>query len=173
MENNVNNENSKIIENQNHIKKVYSDKALKSLKICIGLLIFSCVTYIIGLAFNLFDFGLIFEIISFVFILISYKRIEQHDFKSAKKNIIIAMIPAGWLIIYDFINLLANLEEVLIEVITYYLSFDQLFYYIEPYLFDVILVSLIIFLYRAYISLNRADGTSQARNYTESFYDKL
>ena len=165
------NENSKIEKN---IEKIYSDKAKNLLKICIGILIFSGITYLIGISlYNSFDFGLIFEIISFIFIIIAYNKIEQNDFKSGKTNIIIAIIPIGWLIIYDFINLLANINEVLLEVIYYYTSFDQYFYYLEPYLFDVTLVATIILLYKSYSSLNKTDCSKQSDNYIDTFYDKL
>lgn len=83
------------------------------------------------------------------------------------------MIPIGWLIIYDFINLLANSGEVTIEVIHYYTSLDQYFYYLAPYLVDVTLIALIVLLYKSYSSVNRADGTTVSNNYTDTFYDKL
>ena len=83
------------------------------------------------------------------------------------------MIPIGWLIIYDFINLLINIKEVLMEVFYYYTSFAQYFYFIEPYLFDVTLVANIILLFIIYKSLNKADGTEKNVNYTDTFYDEL
>ena len=83
------------------------------------------------------------------------------------------MIPIGWLIIYDLIDLIVNIGDVIPVVIDYYLSIDQFFYYIEPYLFDVILVATIILLYKAFSSLSRADNSKPAENYVDSFYDKL
>ncbi len=164
-------ENSK---NEKHIENIYADKASNLLKICIGILIFSGITYLIGIFFyDAFDFGLIFEIISFIFIIMAYNKIEQNDFQAGKRNTIIAMIPIGWLIIYDLINLLVNSNEVLLEVIGYYTSFDQYFYYLEPYLFDVTLVATIILLYKTYSSLNKADGSKQSDNYIDTFYDRL
>lgn len=162
------------IENKKHIEKIYADKATNLLKICIGIFIFSGLTYLIGIfLYNSFDFGLIFEIISFIFIVIAYNKIKQNDLQSAKRNTIIAMIPIGWIIIYDFINLLANISEVLIEVIRYYTSFDQYFYYLEPYLFDVTLVVSIVLLYKTYSSLSMADGSQKNDDYIDTFYDKL
>ena len=83
------------------------------------------------------------------------------------------MIPLGWLIIYDLINLLVNIKEVITEVIFYYASSDQFFYYIEPYLFDVTIVAIIILLFLAYKSIRRADGTDENNNPTDAFYEKL
>ena len=160
-------------ENRKHIRETYSDKALNILKICGGLMIFSLISYFIALLYNSFDFGLVFELIAFVFIVLAYSQISQDNIKSGKRNIIIAMIPIGWLIIYDLIDLIVNIGDVIPVVIDYYLSIDQFFYYIEPYLFDVILVVTIILLYKAFSSLSRADNSKPAENYVDSFYDKL
>lgn len=159
------------LKNKKHIENVYKNKTINLLKICIGLSIFSFATYLSGIFFyNAFDFGLIFEIISFIFAL---NKILKNDFQSGKRNTIIAMIPIGWLIIYDFFNLCVNIIEVITKVSGYYLSFDRYFYYIKPYLFDVILIAMIILLYKSYRSLNRATNNSQSDNYTDTFYDEL
>ncbi len=161
-------------ENKKHIKEIYKEKAIKLLKIFIIISILSGISYVFGiLIYKSFDFGLIFEIISFVFIVFAINNIKQSNFKLGKKDIIIASIPIVWLIIYDFINLIAHINEVLIEVAKYYMSLDEYFYYLEPYLFDVTLVINVILLYKTYKSLNIADGTEKGENYIENFYDKL
>ena len=162
------------IKNKKHIEATYKDKASNLLKICMGVLIFSGISYLIAIFINKsFDFGFIFEIIAFVFTILAINKIGQNDLASAKRDIIIAMIPIGWLIIYDLINLLVNADEVFTEVASYYISGDFLFYSIEPYLCDVTLIASIILLYRAFISLGKADGSKKADNYTDIFYDKL
>lgn len=162
------------IETQKHIRKIYIDKAINLLKFCIGIFIFSGLTYLIGIfAYNSFDFGLILEIISFIFVVLALNNIKQDNLSSGKKNTIIAMIPVGWLVIYDFIILLANSGEVLVEIISYFLSFDQFFYCLEPYLFDITLIISIVLLYKTYSSLCLADGSKKSSNYIDSFYDKL
>lgn len=161
------------IENKKHIQEVYIDKAISLLKICIGIFVFSGITYVIALLYNVFDFGLIFEIISFVFVFISIDRLNQNKLQSSKKSIVIAMIPIGWLLIYDFINLLANLGEVLGEVVSYYTSLDQYFYYLAPYLVDVTLIALIVLLFKSYLAVSKANGTTISDTYTDTFYDKL
>lgn len=162
------------LKNRKHIENVYKNKTINLLKICIGLSILSFATYLSAIFFyNAFDFGLIFEIISFIFIIFAINKTLKNDFQSGKRNIIIAIIPIGWLIIYDFFNLCVNIVEVMTEVSGYYLSFDKYFYYIEPYLFDVILIAMIILLYKSYRSLNRVTSNSQSDNYTDTFYDEL
>lgn len=167
-------ENNENLNNAKHIEKIYVDKVINLLKICIGLFIFSGLSYLIGIFFyKSFDFGLIFEVISFIFIIKALNNIKQNNLQSGKKNIIIAMIPIGWLIIYDFINLLANVGEVMTEVAGYYLSLDKYFYYLKPYLYDITLVASIVLLYKSYSSICRADGSKKSDNFTDTFYDKM
>lgn len=161
------------LKNKEHIEKVYCDKAINIFKYCIGIFIFSFCTYAIALFFGNFDFGLIFEIISFIFTILALNKIKLKDFPKSKNYTIIAMIPLGWLIIYDLINLLVNIKEVITEVIFYYASSDQFFYYIEPYLFDVTIVAIIILLFLAYKFIRRADGTDENNDPTDAFYEKL
>ena len=163
-----------IQENKEHIQKIYTEKAQKLLKFCIVILIVNGITYLIGFfLYNSFDFGLVFEIITFIFILIANNRIEQKNMKLGKINTIMAIIPISFLIIYDLIHLAINIEEVLEEVLIYYTSSDQFFYNIEPYLFDVTLIAVIKLLYKTYKALNKADNTHQSENYLDTFYDNL
>ena len=83
------------------------------------------------------------------------------------------MIPIGWLIIYDFINLLANLDEVMTNIIKYYTTWDKYYYSLMPYLVDVTLIILIVLLYKSYSSVNQIDKTTKSDNYTDTFYNKL
>lgn len=159
--------------NKAHIQEVYVDKSIFFLKFCIGISLFSVITYLIALEYNAFDFGFIFEVISLVFVLLSIDKLKKQKLQSAKKCIIIAMIPIGWLIIYDFINLLANLDEVMANVIEYYTTWDRYFYSLKPYLVDVTLIALIVLLYKSYSSVNKADGTTVSDSYADTFYNKL
>lgn len=159
--------------NKAHIQEVYVDKSIFFLKFCIGISLFSVTTYLIALEYNAFDFGFIFEVISLVFVILSIDKLKKQKLQSAKKCIVIAMIPIGWLIIYDFINLLANLNEVMTNVIEYYTTWDRYFYSLRPYLVDVTLIALIVLLYKSYSSVNKADGTTVSDSYTDTFYNKL
>lgn len=159
--------------NKAHIQEVYVDKSIFFLKFCIGIFLFSVITYLIALEYNAFDFGFIFEVISLVFVILSIDKLKKQKLQSAKKCIVIAMIPIGWLIIYDFINLLANLNEVMTNVIEYYTTWDRYFYSLRPYLVDVTLIALIVLLYKSYSSVNKADGTTVSDSYVDTFYNKL
>lgn len=169
----MNNNQNMDIKNEEHIQEVYIDKAIFFLKFYIGISLFSIITYLIALEYNAFDFGFIFEVISFVFVILSIDKLKKHKLQSAKKCIIIAMIPIGWLIIYDFINLLANLDEVMTNIIKYYTTWDKYYYSLMPYLVDVTLIILIVLLYKSYSSVNQIDKTTKSDNYTDTFYNKL
>ena len=164
---------NKNIENSKHIKEVYTDKAIKLLKIYIGVAIVSGVSYLIGLMYDLFDFGLIFEIISLICVCITLKNLSSSNLITGKKYIIISMIPIGWILIYDFIDLLANISTVLETVVVYYASGSWLFYCIEPYLYDVTLITNLGLLIAAYFSVCKADGSKKSTDFTENFYDEL
>ena len=84
---------NKSIDNTKHIKKVYTEKTINLLKIYIGVAIISGVSYLIGLLYGLFDFGIIFEIISVICVYISIKNLSNNNLGIGKKYIIIAMIP--------------------------------------------------------------------------------
>ena len=162
------------MENKEHIKKVYTEKAINLLKVSLGLGIFSLCTYIVGIfLYQSFDFGCIFEIISFVFVLLAYLNVQKNNWQSSKRNVIIAMLPLGWLLVYDFIHLLVHLNEVLPEIVGYYMSFDQYFYYLGPYLFDFTLIDSLLLLYKTYSSLCIADGTRKDNSFVDTFYDTL
>lgn len=173
MKSNIENDVKNDVDNKAHIKEIYLERATKLLKISIGVFIFSFITYFIPLLYGAFDFGLIFEILSFVFLLLAFFKLKSKDTKTAKTHLIIAMIPVGWLIIYDFINLLANLPEVMTEVFYYYANLDFLFYHLAPYLVDVVLIANLILLYLSFSSIKKADGEIKPQNLTEEFYDKL
>ena len=163
-----------IEKNNRHITNVYSEKAMNLLRICMTILGFSSLTYfIIYLFYRTLDFGIIFEVIGFIFIVLAYNKIPSKDWKKSQKYILFAMLPIGCLIFYDFLHLLVNLDEVLPEVLYYFLSTDKYFYYIEPYLYDISLVLTFGLLYSSYISLNKAKGDIEYEDYTEEFYDKI
>ncbi|MGN1270564.1 MAG: hypothetical protein ACI4UX_00990 [Clostridia bacterium] len=166
--------NNKATENKKHIENIYTEKSIKFLKICISIFIFDLLSYLFAiLVYKAFDFGLIFEIISLTFVILALTKVSSKDFTCAKKNIIIAMIPVGWLIIYDFINLLVNIKEVSIEITLYYSSIDSYIYSLAPYLMEITLISIIVLLYKTHTFINIAVGKEKSNTYADRFYDEL
>lgn len=158
-------------ENNEHVKKVYADKASNLLRVCMGISAFSFCTYMIdSFLFNAFDFGCIFEGISFIFVLLAYYQIPKYSWQTSKRNVIIAMLPLGWLLIYDLIQLLTH-PEILFYPFEYYVSLNEYFYYFGPYLFDITLIASLLLLYRTFLSLSIADGTRKNNSPVDTFYD--
>lgn len=155
-----------------HVKSTYLDCANTLLNYSIFVFIFSFITYVIALLYNNFDFGLVFEVISIVLVFIAKNRLKSGDISTSKLCIIIATLPIIFLIGFDLINLLLNLSEVLAEVFHYYTSFDQFFYYIEPYIADVTLIVIVLLFFKAFFSLKYAEGSVE-KTYTDNFYDSL
>lgn len=162
-------------ENKNNINKVYTEKSIKLLKICEGLILFDFLTYIIGLLiYNSFDFGFIFEGISFVAIVMTTNSIEKQSYKLAKKEVIVSMIPICALILYDIVLLLIDYKRTSMVVMSYYIRFNHTFeYFLIQYFFDIILLAIIILLYKTYTSIKRLDGSDKDKSYTDIFYDNL
>lgn len=158
--------------NAEHVKETYLDSANNLLNFSMIVFAFSFITYFIALLSNNFDFGLIFELIAFVLILITKNRIKNGDTSIAKICVIASILPVIFLIGFDLLNLILNLGEVFGEVFHYYTSIDQFFYMIEPYLFDITLVVNIVLLFKAFISLKYAEGSVE-KTYTDKFYDSL
>ena len=160
--------------NEEHVNEVYTDKAENLLNICKKLFLFSFFTYLLGFfLYRTFDFGLIFELISYFFVLQASNTISQNNINLCKRNCIFSMIPIGWLIIYDFIIILLNLPQVIMQIFTFYSSFDYYFYYLSPYLVDIVLITLLSLLYTTLRSLEKIDNTQKTTDYTETFYDNL
>ena len=160
-----------MLEKQKHIQKIYTEKAIAILKICIVILIFGMTTYIIPfLIYEEFDFGIIFEIISFIFVFIAIIRIGKEQIQVGKRNIIIAMISIGWITIYDGVCVIFNIEEVIIDFLMYFFRYSYVLGFIMPFIYEF---ALIVLLYKAYCSLGRVDGTRKENNFTESFYDEI
>lgn len=96
---------------EDFIKKVNREKANNKMIVPILLLTLSILTYIIPLIYGEFDFGLIFEVISFIFLLVAKKHIQANDEKKAKKYVICSILSIGWLVIYDLIWLTSYILE--------------------------------------------------------------
>ena len=95
------------------IKNVNVDKAKNKTISCILLTIINLLSYVVPLMFGDFDFGMIFEILTLVFIFIARNYMSKYDEYRSKKYTIFAMIPIGWLLIYDLITIMSYVSNVL------------------------------------------------------------
>lgn len=166
------NENNDQKEQENFTKKIYADKAIRILKYVLGILIFDFATYIIYGFMGYSDFGVFFEIITLIFVIKAKNIIKEQSIDKAKTNIIISMLPIGWLLVYDFIDLLSHLGQISEELKRYYSSSDFLFYTYTLDLVDITLLLIMLLLFLSYASLCKATGDNRYNQSTDWFYDK-
>ena len=96
---------------KNFIRKVNIDKARNVSKIAMVLIIISILTYVIPLLMGEFDFGVVFEIISLIFLLISNSFMGKYNETRAKRYLICSMVAIGGILIYDLISLLTSIAS--------------------------------------------------------------
>ena len=168
MENNLEKEK----EQKEFVKQIYTEKTVGILKIVLGILIFDFITYFIFGAMGQFDFGIFFELVTLVFVITAMKKAKEKSIYDSKKNIIVAMLPIGWLLVYDFIDLLSHSGQIIAELTEYYQNLDFLFYGYTLDLVDVTLIAIITLLFAGYVSLSKSNGEERYKGSTDWFYDQ-
>ena len=148
-------------EEKNFIIKVNVDKAKNKTIAPIVLIIISILTYIPPLIFGEFDFGLIFEAISLAFVFVSRSYMTKYDEIRSKRYIICAMIPVGWLLIYDLYNMIYHITNA-VDVV--FLGYD---YYFSELLSILYMVSL----FAINRDLAKADNPTKYKESTDWFYE--
>lgn len=148
---------------KNFIKNVNIDKAKNKTIGCITLTIISLLSYVVPLMFGDFDFGMVFEIFTLVFIFMARNYMTKYDEDRSKRYIILAMIPIGWLLIYDFITIMSYVSDILDFT---FLGFD--FALQEGF---TILDLMILFAINK--DLRKADNPEKYKESTDWFYERL
>lgn len=149
-------------EEKEFIKKVNIDKANNTTKISIILIIISILTYVIPLVFGEFDFGIVFEIASLIFLLISKSYMGKYDETRAKRYLICSMIPIGWILIYDFIILLSAIAYGMDIIIVGYGFFRG----------ELLSILYMLLLFAINKDLAKADNPIKYKESTDWFYEK-
>ena len=143
------------------IKKVNIDKARNKTPMALILVIISILTYIEPLIYGDLDFGIFFELTSLLFVFIARIYMTKYDEIRAKRSIIIAMIPVGWMIIYD-----------IIYVISYITNAEDLVFLTYEYFWGEILSILYIaVLFAINRDLSKADNPIKYKESTDWFYE--
>ena len=125
--------------------------------------IISLLSYVYPLIFGDFDFGIFFEILTLVFIFMARSNMEKYDEDRSKRYTIFAMIPIGWLLIYDFITILSYVSNMIDLTL---LGLD--FVFKEE---CIILILLILFAINK--DLRKADNPEKYKESTDWFYERL
>lgn len=145
------------------IKNVNIDKAKNKTIPCIALIILSLISYVLPLILGDFDFGIVFEILTLVFIFIARSYMSKYDEERSKRFTIFAMIPIGWLLIYDLITILSYFSNILDFT---FLGLDFIFQ-------DVFIILVLVILFEANKDLRKADNPEKYKESTDWFYERL
>lgn len=146
-------------EEMEFVRKVNIDKANNKTGIAIVLIVLSILTYIVPLVFGEFDFGIIFEGISLIFLLIAKMYMSKYNEISSKKYIICSLIAIGWILIYDVIRLVSNAVDL------------ALFGY-EYFFGEIFTILYIIRLFAINKNLSKADNPIKYKESTDWFYER-
>lgn len=144
------------------IKKVNVDKAKNKTIAPILLMVISILTYVPPLIFGEFDFGIVFEIASIVFLLIARNYMSKYDETRAKKYIICSMVSIGWILIYDLIIFCSSIQDIV----------DLAFLGYEYYFGEILSILYLIILFAINRDLSKADNPEKYRESTDWFYEK-
>ena len=149
-------------EERNFIIKVNVDKAKNKTILPILLIIISILTYVFPLIVGEFDFGIVFEVISLIFLIIGRNYMNKYDETKSKKFIICAMIPVGWMLIYDIIVFISSISDIV----------DFLFLGYDYLCGEILSILYMIMLFAINKDLAKADNPVKYKESTDWFYEK-
>lgn len=144
------------------IKKVNVDKAKNKTILPILLIGLSLATYVVPLAFGEFDFGMVFEVVSLIFLLIARSYMSKYDESKAKGYIICSMAAIGWILIYDIILFCASVQDIV----------DLAFLGYDYFCGEILSILYLIILFAINRDLSKADNPAKYKESTDWFYEK-
>ena len=140
------------------VKKINIDKAINKSNIAIALITISVLTYVVPLIEGNFDFGMIFEVISLVFTLISRLYMSKYNAIKSRTFNICSIFSVGWILIYDIMIFLS--------------STDSLFYIDYYDWFEIFTIGYMVIFFLINKDLSKADNPEKYKESTDWFYEK-
>ena len=140
------------------VKKINIDKAINKSNIAIALITISVLTYVVPLIEGNFDFGMIFEVISLVFTLISRLYMSKYNAIKSRTFNICSIFSVGWILIYDIMIFLS--------------STDSLFYIDYYDWFEIFTIGYMVILFLINKDLSKADNPEKYKESTDWFYER-
>ena len=122
----------------------------------------SLLTYVMPLMWGEFDFGILFEVASLVFLILARNYMSQYDETRAKRYIICSIVSIGWILIYDIILLCVSIQDA-IDVA--FIGYDYL-------LGEFFLILYLIILFAINKDLSKADNPEKYKESTDWFYER-
>ena len=144
------------------IREVNIDKAKKKTIAPMVFIGISLLTYVMPLMWGEFDFGILYEVASLVFLILARNYMSQYDETRAKRYIICSIVSIGWILIYDIILLCVSIQSA-IDVA--FLGYDYL-------LGEFFLILYLIILFAINKDLSKADNPEKHKESTDWFYER-
>ena len=144
------------------IREENIDKAKKKTIAPMVFIGISLLTYVMPLMWGEFDFGILFEVASLVFLILARNYMSQYDETRAKRYIICSIVSIGWILIYDIILLCVSIQDA-IDVA--FLGYDYL-------LGEFFLILYLIILFAINKDLSKADNPDKYKESTDWFYER-
>ena len=144
------------------IREENIDKAKKKTIAPMVFIGISLLTYVMPLMWGEFDFGILFEVASLVFLILARNYMSQYDETRAKRYIICSIVSIGWILIYDIILLCVSIQDA-IDVA--FLGYDYL-------LGEFFLILYLIILFAINKDLSKADNPEKHKESTDWFYER-
>ena len=144
------------------IREENIDKAKKKTIAPMVFIGISLLTYVMPLMWGEFDFGILFEVASLVFLILARNYMSQYDETRAKRYIICSIVSIGWILIYDIILLCVSIQDA-IDVA--FLGYDYL-------LGAFFLILYLIILFAINKDLSKADNPEKYKESTDWFYER-
>ena len=145
-------------EEKEFIKKINIDKAKNKTTIAIVL---SILTYVFHLIYGVFDFGIIFEGASLIFLFIARCYMSKYDEIRSKKYVICSIAAIGWILIYDIILLFSYTQNIVDLALLGY----------GIYFLEFLLLSYLFLLFAINKDLAKADNPIKYKESTDWFYE--
>lgn len=150
-------------EEKEYIKKVNIDKAKNKTIAPIILIGLSLFTYVIPLfIYGEFDFGVIFELASLVFLILARSYMSKYDEIRSKRYIICSMISIGWILIYDIMIFISIFQDAVELSSIGYIWFIEIAW----------LAIYLIMLFKINKNISKADNPERYKESTDWFYEK-
>lgn len=148
-------------EEKNFAIKVNVDKAKNKVMGASILIGISLLTYVLPLIFGEYDFGILFEVASLLFLLIARHYMTKYDVNRAKRYIICSMVAIGWILIYDILLLVFSIQDILDFIFT---GFDYLWA-------EIFTILYLFYEYAIYKDLVKVDNPIEYKESTDWFYE--
>ena len=142
--------------------KINVDKAIIKTYGAFACITISLLTYLVPIIMGDFDFGIVFEIVSLVLLIIAKLYMDKYDQVASQRFVNYAMFSAGWIIVYDAISFITAIQD----------AYDAAMFGYGFYIGEFFLITYLADLFAIKNDLLKADNPERYKESTDWFYEK-